>query len=112
MNSKKSGFRREGPQYEPKQKDIQKEFKCNKCDFILVSQGLLEAHRKSIHQPKSNVKCDQCYSRFVKKSQLEIHMRNEHVDENEYNCDDCSFQGDGEMELQNTLVLLPIADQD
>ena len=100
MIQRKSGFRREGPQFEPKPKDSQIEFKCDKCDFILESQGLLEAHRKSIHQPKSNVKCDQCDSRFAEKSQLEIHMKNKHVDVEEYNCNDCSFQGDGEMELQ------------
>ena len=43
MNFKKSGFRREGPQFKPKPKDSQREFKCDKCDFVLESQGLLEA---------------------------------------------------------------------
>ena len=99
INYKKSGFRREGPQVEAKTQHCNREFKCDTCDYILESQGLLEAHRK-VHQPSSSFTCDQCDERFATKGQLEIHMKSEHATDMEFNCDDCSFQGDGEFELR------------
>ena len=53
INYKKSCFRWEGPQVEAKTQHCNREFKCDICDYILESQGLLEAHRKGVHQPSS-----------------------------------------------------------
>ena len=98
--AKKSGYRREGPQVQPLPSKIKSMlFKCNECEVILESSGLLIAHEQ--HHRKNDklmFVCDYCELNFGRKNDLEAHVVSNHKDQ-QFNCDECSYQGNEKIEL-------------
>ena len=107
LSNKKSGSSREGPQFEPKSKKSKVEFRCEKCDFVLGSQLLLNSHI-SEHHSGGPFTCDECNITFGQKSQREVHIIKKHklTEGQQFNCNDCSFQGNHQTELNKHLQII------
>ena len=132
--SKKSGFRRTGPQSQAEEKVDEPVFKCVKCNNILASKGLLETHIQEKHEPL--YECDICVFRSKSVIKLEQHKENVHNKNNtcnkcretftnddhlkkhmeiheqksrreEFNCDTCDFQNTKRNALKNHLERSP-----
>ena len=104
LNGKKSGHRRTDPQsYAESVQNNGKYFKWTKCDSVLETQGLLDAHTKThsifVHS------CDSCTKVFKNTSDLEVHFNLEHKHSKleEWNCNDCPFQANAPSELMKHL---------
>jgi hypothetical protein len=87
-----------------KSKKTVKEFKCKQCSCVLESQSLLNFHINE-YQEVIEYKCSVCTSKFVHKCTLEMHIKNYHKgkEDMQFNCNDSSFQGNGQIELNNHL---------
>ena len=100
VGSKNDGFRRTGPQDKPECADKKdKVYKCSECLFEFLSDGLLEAHKKT---HKMNKSCEICFKFFNDIKSIEEHMKTEHIEKHttsEWNCDDCAFQANCASEL-------------
>ena len=106
LSSKLSGFQRANPQVQSEEKKKKHHYQCEKCDYILDSEVLLNAHMKSHEKKQSLFKCNVCEDEFRGKLQLERHIKSSHKEEEiiketrQYNCEDCSFQGENGLELK------------
>ena len=52
--------------------------KCDQCDKAYYTKGLLEKHKKTLHEKSSAVICDQCGREFLTQSNLGLHMKTVH----------------------------------
>ena len=106
VGSKNDGFRRTGPQEKPECADKKdKVHKCSECLFEFLSDGLLEAHKKT---HKMNKSCEICSKFFNDIKSIEEHMKTEHIEKHttsEWNCDDCAFQANCASELMKLLKI-------
>ena len=58
LQYKKTGFAREGPQFNPTRKRKQCIFECKSCDLTFESLGLLEAHKQEHDQENLKFSCE------------------------------------------------------
>ena len=92
LKSKESGHRRVGPQSLPETvSSIKTNFKCDKCNSFLESQGLLTAHMRNQHTANQTVTCELCDKDFKALLELARHMSSQHTD-GEWNCNECDYQ--------------------
>ena len=109
IRNNNSGHRRTAPQTSPEKMNQSKAvFSCDKCDYELESQGLLDAHlmNHEIHKPKYY--CESCDQDFRNNNQLAKHIETKHTNYKsveEWNCNDCSFQANCASELLKHLKL-------
>ena len=59
-NLKKGGFKRQNPQVQPEPKSKKIQFMCDKCDCVLESRGLLNAHLKIHSGGIKSFECGKC----------------------------------------------------
>ena len=98
VKNKKNGFVRDGPQCEPNGRKVKQKFTCKKCDVVLESQGLMDAHVVAHQEQLLKYLCTQCDSKFKTITDLKTYIGSEHVSkEIEFNCYNCSFQGTTEL---------------
>ena len=80
------------------------EFACDECYAELESKGLLDAHKFSHEETRSNTKhiCDDCDEVCNSEDALVNHMKVEH-DDGTWTCEDCQFQTNRTESLRNHL---------
>ena len=109
IKEKNSGYRGSGPQFEPVNINLNKDFKCDQCSKILESQGLLNSHLESHRQRM--FKCETCDIGFKDDADLNNHIVVSHkaiivtrkgADE-EWNCNECDLQASTAAILMNHL---------
>ena len=66
------------------------QYECNMCAKIFTSKGMLNVHKKSVHEREEFV-CDICNSVFTIKSSLDRHKKIKH-DDFLYLCHLCAFK--------------------
>ena len=104
LKTKNSGFRRAGPQESPlNMSNGCSQFRCDQCDFVLESQGLLDAHILNHEEtPISSSNCEDCDQTFTTERDLADHIQNEHTKPSncdEWLCNECPFQANTADEL-------------
>ena len=104
VESKKSGFRRTGPQDTPSIGSRKSNMnKCTECKFEFESAGILEAHKQT---HRKQITCSICSKQFNDQSSVDEHKQNEHkpnIYSDEWTCDDCPFQANCAAELMKHL---------
>ena len=108
LKNKTNGFRRTGPQELPvNMANSGAQFRCAKCDSVLESEGLLDAHMLSHQEVESPIfNCGICGQHCSSKSDMENHVIDEHPKEtkhDEWICNDCPFQANSADELMKHL---------
>jgi hypothetical protein len=108
LKNKTNGFRRTGPQELPvNMANSGAQFRCAKCESVLESEGLLDAHMLSHHEVESPIfNCDICDQNCSSKSDMENHVIDEHpkgTKHDEWICNDCPFQANSADELMKHL---------
>ena len=119
INMKNKGFTRKSPHTESiprrhtlKEKEIIKDFKCDKCSFVGSNQMYLANHTSSKHR-ENEYNCEECAYQGLSELHVRKHMNMNHPprgvnkkhEENEYNCKECDFQGSSEMQVRKHVNL-------
>ena len=72
-----------------KNKKVQEQFKCKKCQKIFESDDSLKNHLTLNHS--NRVKCKLCAKDFSKNNHLEVHIKTEHQEVEKIKCEICDM---------------------
>ena len=106
MSGKQSGTQRVSPHESPVSGcESVIMLKCNQCDSMLESEGLLKSHMQMHLKEPNEYACQYCDLVFESKSVLEEHISATHAKtrSDEWNCNDCAFQANDAPALLNHL---------
>ena len=100
FKNKNNGHRRTAPQQEFENGSKPRfTLKCDNCEKELESQGLLDAHIKTMHASVSEFQCDKCENEYSNEDDLRAHIANIHENKFQFICEDCDdeFQNGEEL---------------
>ena len=73
------------------EKDKQKRFLCDQCDFSTIVKGSLRRHMEAIHLKTTMYHCEQCSYKSVLQSAVNSHVKMVHDKVKPFKCDRCEM---------------------